>query len=127
MDRLIHWHEEHVQREIPPEVEAAWLHHRFTQIHPFQDGNGRVARAIASLIFIKANWFPLVVRSDEKAKYLDELEKADFGNLGTAGVVVLERPKTIVRDRAGLSAEGETTQEYRRCGLLCSRCPGWNG
>ncbi len=81
MDRLIHWHEEHVQREIPPEVEAAWLHHRFTQIHPFQDGNGRVARAIASLIFIKANWFPLVVRSDEKAKYLDELEKADFGNL----------------------------------------------
>jgi Fic family protein len=83
MDRLIHRHEEHVRREIPPEVEAAWLHHRFTQIHPFQDGNGRVARAIASLIFIKANWFPLVVRSDEKAKYLDELEQADFGNLGS--------------------------------------------
>jgi len=27
------------QEQCPPEIEAAWLHHRFTQIHPFQDGN----------------------------------------------------------------------------------------
>ena len=32
---------------------AAWLHHRFTQIHPFQDGNGRVARSVANLAFGK--------------------------------------------------------------------------
>ncbi|HWC97859.1 MAG TPA: Fic family protein [Candidatus Sulfopaludibacter sp.] len=82
MDRLIRWHGEHAKREIPPEVEAAWLHHRFTQIHPFQDGNGRVARAIASLVLIKADWFPLVVRSDEKIQYLEALERADFGDLG---------------------------------------------
>jgi Fic family protein len=81
MDRLICWHRQHVKREVPSEVEAAWLHHRFAQIHPFQDGNGRVARAIASLIFIRADWFPLVVRADEKVKYLDALEQADFGNL----------------------------------------------
>ncbi|MGH3603700.1 MAG: Fic family protein [Pseudonocardiaceae bacterium] len=24
-----------------PAVLAAWVHHRFTQIHPFRDGNGR--------------------------------------------------------------------------------------
>ena len=28
-----------------PRDRAAWLHHRLTQIHPFQDGTGRVARA----------------------------------------------------------------------------------
>ena len=39
--------------DVAPEVEAAWLHHRFTQIHPFQDGNGRIARALATLIFVK--------------------------------------------------------------------------
>ena len=78
MDRLIQWHEKHLRREIPPEVEAAWLNHRFTQIHPFQDGNGRVARAIASLIFIKAGWFPLIVSADEKSTYLDALEEAGF-------------------------------------------------
>jgi hypothetical protein len=64
MDRLIALHDEHESRHVPPEVEAAWLHHAFTQIHPFQDGNGRVARCLASLVFLKAGWFPLVVRKD---------------------------------------------------------------
>jgi fido (protein-threonine AMPylation protein) len=81
MDRLVKWHAEHVQRGIPVEVEAAWLHHRFTQIHPFEDGNGRVARAVASLIFIKAGWFPLTIRTGEKAKYIEALEFADSDDL----------------------------------------------
>jgi len=81
MDRLIELHHEHQESGIAPEVQAAWLHHRFTQIHPFQDGNGRVARALASLIFIKAEWFPLVVQSREKAAYIDVLEAADRGDL----------------------------------------------
>ena len=79
MDRLIELHECHAS--IPPEVEAAWLHHRFTQIHPFQDGNGRIARALATLVFVKARWFPLVVRNEGRARYLDALERADAGDL----------------------------------------------
>ena len=79
MDQLIAWHTTH--EDVAPEVEAAWLHHRFVQIHPFQDGNGRVARALATLIFIKADWLPLVVRDSERAKYIDALERADDGDL----------------------------------------------
>jgi prophage maintenance system killer protein len=81
MDRLIEMHQKHLQRDVPPEVEAAWLHHRFTQIHPFQDGNGRVARALASLIFIRAGWFPFVVHRDDRVEYIDCLEKADDNDL----------------------------------------------
>jgi hypothetical protein len=81
MDRLIAIHNEHVKQSVPCEVQAAWLHHRFTQIHPFQDGNGRVARAIASLILVKDDLFPLVVTRDDKPIYLDALEAADRGNL----------------------------------------------
>ena len=66
MDRLVEMHQRHLQEDVPPEVEAAWLHHRFTQIHPFQDGNGRVARALASLVFIRAGWFPFVVHRDNR-------------------------------------------------------------
>ncbi len=80
MDRLISLHQEHLEKGVPPEVEAAWLHHRFTQIHPFQDGNGRMARTLASLIFLRAGLFPFVVHRDERDKYLDVLLKADFGN-----------------------------------------------
>jgi Fic family protein len=81
MDRLVAMHSEHDDQGIPVEVEAAWLHHRFAQIHPFADGNGRVARAIASLVLIKADWFPLVVKRDDWSRYVESLEKADQGDL----------------------------------------------
>jgi len=81
MERLIDMHAAHMAAAVPSEVQAAWLHHRFTQIHPFQDGNGRVARAIASLVLVKDGLFPLVVTRDEKSAYLDALEAADRGNL----------------------------------------------
>ena len=79
MDRLLELHRAH--DGVDPEVEAAWLHHRFTQIHPFQDGNGRVARALATLVFVKANWLPLVVRDSDRKRYIDALESADSGDL----------------------------------------------
>lgn len=79
MDRLIELHIAH--DAVPPEVEAAWLHHLFARIHPFQDGNGRVARALATLVFVKAGWLPLVVRDRDRKKYIDALESADGGNL----------------------------------------------
>lgn len=81
MERLLEMHLQHQRDGVPPEVEAAWIHHRFTQIHPFQDGNGRVARALASLVFIRADWFPLVVTRDDRTQYLDASEQADEGAL----------------------------------------------
>jgi len=81
MERLISMHLEHTNKGVSPEIEAAWLHHRFAQIHPFQDGNGRVARALASLVFIRAGWFPLVINRDFRDEYIDALEEADKGSL----------------------------------------------
>ncbi|MYA10477.1 MAG: Fic family protein [Gemmatimonadetes bacterium] len=81
MDSLLAMHLEHGEGGVAPEVEAAWLHHRFTQIHPFQDGNGRVARALATLVMIRAGWLPLVVTDEGRADYIDALEAADEGDL----------------------------------------------
>jgi Fic family protein len=81
MDRLVEIHADHINKNVPSEAQAAWLHHRFTQIHPFQDGNGRVARAIASLVLVKDGLFPLVVTRDDKPAYLNALEAADNGKL----------------------------------------------
>ena len=81
MDRLIEMHRRHQEAGVPPEVEAAWLHHRFTQIHPFQDGNGRVARALATLVMIRAGWLALVVTDAIRSEYIEALEAADGGDL----------------------------------------------
>ncbi|MGI0015875.1 MAG: Fic family protein, partial [Nitrososphaera sp.] len=78
-DRLAGFHRTH--GNIPPEVSAAWLHHRFTQIHPFQDGNGRVARALATIVFLRAGWSPLVINRDQRGEYIAALEAADQGDL----------------------------------------------
>lgn len=81
MDRLVEMHAQHIDKGVPVEVQAAWLHHRFTQIHPFQDGNGRVARAITLLVLVKGGLFPLVVTRDDRATYINALEDADKGDL----------------------------------------------
>jgi hypothetical protein len=81
IETLIRLHLEHVAAGIPPDVEAAWLHHRFVQIHPFQDGNGRVARSLATMVMIRAGLFPLVVTTDDYPNYMDALESADDGDL----------------------------------------------
>lgn len=58
-------------------VRAAFLHHAFVQIHPFQDGNGRIARLLASFVLIRDRLFPLSIDREERAKYIDALESAD--------------------------------------------------
>ena len=60
-------------------VKAAFLHHAFSQIHPFQDGNGRIARLLASFILIKEGLFPLSIDREDRTKYIDALESADNG------------------------------------------------
>ncbi len=81
MERLVDLHDRYLEDDVPPEVLSAWLHHRFVQIHPFQDGNGRVARALATLVLLSAGWFPLVIHRDQRAAYIDALEDADRGDL----------------------------------------------
>ena len=96
MDRLIDMYTAHGERALPPEIEAAWLHHRFAQIHPFADGNGRVARALASLVFIKADWFPLIIKREDWARYIDALEIADAGDLRSLVVLFIDAQREAV-------------------------------
>jgi len=109
MDQMVAWHLEHTQRGVSPEVEAAWLHHRFAQIHPFQDGNGRVARNLATLVFQRARWFPLVVLGDDpndlvgRNRYIDALEKADDGDLHPLIKLFATSQKNVFLRALGLS------------------------
>jgi Fic family protein len=99
MDELVRMYSEHQARDVPVEVEAAWLHHRFTQIHPFADGNGRVGRALASLVFIKRGWFPLIIkRDDPQRRYIEALEKADAGDLRPLIAIFVESQRTALID-----------------------------
>ncbi|MCX8505622.1 MAG: Fic family protein [Alphaproteobacteria bacterium] len=77
MERLMEEYNKLVEFKFDAISRAAWLHHRFSQIHPFQDGNGRVSRALASIILIQDGLFPFTVTMESRADYLQVLEQAD--------------------------------------------------
>ncbi len=77
MDNLISIYNQESEKSQNPIILASWFHHAFTQIHPFQDGNGRMARLLASLILIKNGLLPFTVKRTEKTVYINALEKAD--------------------------------------------------
>jgi len=112
MDKLIDLHLKHVDLEIPPEIESAWLHHRFTQIHPFQDGNGRVARSLASLILLRAKLFPFIVETETQGKYIESLETADSKNdLKPLISIVSKQQQKALRNALDISRDVIREQE----------------
>jgi Fic family protein len=79
MDRLVKEMRTEAFLVAHPVVQAAYAHYAFVVIHPFADGNGRVARALASAFTYRAISMPIVILSEHKDAYLDALEAADRG------------------------------------------------
>lgn len=74
-----------------PIQQAAYAHYAFVLIHPFADGNGRVARALASAFTYRAVSTPIVILSEHKTPYLDALELADGGDYQSFENFMLDR------------------------------------
>jgi len=80
VNELLDWLGKNPEELRPVEV-AAVFHHRFVSIHPFDDGNGRVARLLMNLLLIKWGYPFTVVRNYDRRRYYDTLRKADAGDL----------------------------------------------
>ncbi|MCY4635457.1 MAG: Fic family protein [Acidobacteria bacterium] len=105
MDRFLTMHEGHDGLNLPTEVEAAWLHHRFVRIHPFQDGNGRMARLLLAYVYLRNEEIPPVVTNEHRDAYIRALEAADRNDLrpfvdflGLRAAVSLEAAIGIAED-----------------------------
>ncbi len=82
MGDLMAWHRRETEsRTLHPLLLAATFHYRFVAIHPFDDGNGRMARLLMNLIFMQHGYAPVVIRLETRADYLLALETADAGDL----------------------------------------------
>lgn len=80
-----------------PLLQASYAHYAFVCIHPFADGNGRVARALASVFLYRNPGIPLVIFADQKVAYTDSLEAADRGYSGALVGFVTERSIDVIR------------------------------
>lgn len=110
IDHLISILNQLEEQQTKPIVISAWFHHAFTQIHPFQDGNGRLARLLASLILIKHGLFPFTVKGSEKKKYIDSLEFADKNEPQPLVDFFCEVEKRNIEEVLNLKLEVSTTK-----------------
>lgn len=109
MDNLLSWFAGYSAED--PVVVAAWLHHRFTQIHPYQDGNGRVARAITTLVLLRAELLPLVVDRDLRVEYIQSLENADVGDLSSLASLFARLERGAILQALSVDADTEISRQ----------------
>lgn len=63
-------------------LDATVVHAWLTHIHPFDDGNGRMARLLANIALIRSDYPPLLLRSSaDRGEYLDALAASDDGDI----------------------------------------------
>ncbi len=67
--------------EVHPLIFATFFHHKFVAIHPFDDGNGRMARLLMNLILLKNHFPPIVVKLADRNEYYGALAQADAGDM----------------------------------------------
>lgn len=72
-------HHRHLHAAVPADIAAAWFHERFLYVHPFMDGNGRLARALAQLVALRTAGVPFAFDAPRQEQYLPALRQARAG------------------------------------------------
>jgi len=81
------------------------LHAKYVAIHPFYDGNGRMARLLANVPLLKNGYPPVNISAEERRQYLDALVAVT----GPCGDVRLQSKLDKIVDAAAIG----------RFGVLC--------
>jgi Fic family protein len=82
---FLHWF--NIVNELDPLIKAGLAHLWFVTIHPFDDGNGRIARAVGDMVLARADQSPQRFYSlsaqiqRERSDYYDRLEQTQKGTL----------------------------------------------
>lgn len=109
IDNLLEWLSSYQQDD--PIIVSAWFHHRFTQIHPYQDGNGRLARALTTLVLLRAQLLPLVVDRDLRVEYITSLELADANNLAPLASLFARLERSAILQALSVDFDKEISEQ----------------
>lgn len=111
MKALVDWLSSQLEGRIEDiATVAAKLHHDFVLIHPFDDGNGRVARMLVNYLLLRCGYPPIIIPTEEKKTYLAALRLADAGDLAKLVDYLRDRVRAAL-EMAIRAAKGEDIAE----------------
>jgi Fic family protein len=87
-----------LEAETEPQVRAVLGHFLFVYIHPYMDGNGRLARFLMNLMLVPAGYVWTVVPVERRQEYMDALEQASsFANIVPFAAFIADLAKAQAR------------------------------
>lgn len=99
MNILINWLNNHLsppkrkrhKYDLHPLLIAASFHQQFINIHPFGDGNGRLARILTNLILMLTDFVPIIIRTDERDGYYAAINASTLTDVSPTAIYFGER------------------------------------
>lgn len=70
---------------------AIWVHWGIARIHPFVDGNGRMARLWQDLALLKGGLSVAIIRQQDRNEYYQSLTAADDGDFNPLAQLIAQR------------------------------------
>lgn len=96
--------------DLHPLLIASGFHTRFINIHPFGDGNGRMARILTNLILMACGYVPAIIKQDRRESYYTAINTSsldDPENLAIyLGEALIESLELTIK-----AAKGESIEE----------------
>jgi len=83
-----------LEAESEPQVRAVLGHFLFVYVHPYTDGNGRLARFLMNLMLVPAGCVWTVILVERRSEYMNALEQASsFANIAPFASFIAELAK----------------------------------
>ncbi|HEV2494506.1 MAG TPA: Fic family protein [Terriglobia bacterium] len=91
---------DHLEKELEPGVRAVLGHWLFGYIHPYPDGNGRMARFLMNAMLASGGYPWTVIRVEDRAAYLAALDRASIDmNIEPFAAFIAERVRWSLERR----------------------------
>ncbi len=119
MAELMEWLRGDEAAAMHPVARLAIFHHRFVEIHPFPDGNGRTSRVLMNILSMRDGYVPAVLRQERRSVYYGALAEAGSGDdEPIISFVAGELAETMELYLRALRGEPDPTAFDRRVQLL---------
>tara|TARA_Y100000310_G_scaffold343342_1_gene450508 strand:- start:1973 stop:2923 length:951 start_codon:yes stop_codon:yes gene_type:complete len=98
LEELIDWYDKN-KKKYPSIVLASIVHNQFENIHPFEDGNGRVGRLLLNNILLKHDLPPVNIGFKNRREYYGVLrEYQNKGDIAPTVKLILKEYKNLKKD-----------------------------